>query len=125
MVQQICKNNLDYLLLRIFEIYEFPYFNFLEKSNTIAKLTFNEKAVYSYKSNQKILSINSLNLVLNLLLIKNCNLSTNRIVIQLKNNNKKNLLSFLKIQKISLEDCLIPHLKYGNVKSCFLLQQNQ
>ena len=128
--EQIFGKNLDQLLVRPVEIYEFPY---LKGQQINAQTTVNNKSIfklesksiYLYKSNQIIKSINSLNLISNLLTFKTNKLLNNNINIELLNDQKNNLVSFRFIEKLCLKNYIPPYLKYQDIQSCFIVQQNQ
>lgn len=116
----------DHLVIRPIEIYEFPYSN-----NSLINLKnqplFNlePKSVYFYKSNQKIKGIENINLISNILRFKINKSINNDINIKLSNNQKKNCVEFRFIEKLSLNNYISPNLKYKDIQSCFLIQQNQ
>ena len=120
----------DQLLVRPIEIYEFPYsvdskINSQIFINSKSNCNFESKTIYSYKSNQKIKSCRSLNLISNVLSFKiNKSLNSN-INIELSNNQKQNSVSFKVIERLYLNSYIAPHLRYKNIQACFLIQENQ
>ena len=128
--EHIIGKKVDQLLVRPIEIYEFPHsmdsicnsdLNYNYKSN----FNFESTTRYVYKSNQNIKSKRSLNLILNVLGFKTNKPLDNNIKIELLNNRKHNLVNLKIIEKLSLNNYIPPHLKYKNIKSCFIVQENQ
>jgi DNA-directed RNA polymerase subunit beta' len=120
----------DQLLIRPIKIYEFPHLNKNEKNinnNFNNKLIFklNSRSIYLYKSNQTVKSPKNLNLVSNLLILKTNKSFNNNISIELVNNKKTNSIEFRNTEKISLNNFLLPILKYKNLNSSVLVQKNQ
>jgi len=116
----------DQLLIRPIKIYEFPHLN---SSQTKIKNNFNNqlifKSVYLYKPNQTIKSTKNLNLISTLLILKTNKSLNNHRSIELLNNKKTNSIEFRSIEKIYLNNFVLPNLKYKNLKSSFLIQKNQ
>lgn len=122
----IPAKNRDQLIIRPIEIYEFPYSNNLLsnfKNNSIFELE--SKSVYFYKSNQYIKGIKNLNLISNVLKFRNNKSTNTNISIELSNNRKRNSVEFNIIEKLFLNNYISPKLKYKNIQSCFLVQENQ
>jgi len=91
--EHLSGKNLEQLLVRPIEIYEFPYFNktsiasFLNPTNqSIFNLT--KKATYFYKSNQSIKGSKQLNLISNALNFKTNRSLNKNITIQLSRSKK-------------------------------------
>jgi DNA-directed RNA polymerase subunit beta' len=124
--EHIFGKNIDQLLVRPIEIYEFPNSNSKQINNN-NQLTFKleSKAIYLYKSYQVIKGIESLNLVSNLLIFKTNKSLNNNISIELLNNRKNNSVNFRFIEKLCLKNYIPPYLKYTDIQSCFLIQENQ
>jgi len=128
--EHITGKNIDQLLVRPVEIYEFPYSN-IDKINSklncddqsIFNLT--SKSIYFYKSNQSIKSRKNLNLISNVLSFKTNRSLNNNISVELSNNSKKNIVNFNVIEKLCLTNYLSPNLKYKDIQPCFLIQENQ
>ena len=128
--EHIIGKKTDQLLVRPIEIYEFPHsmdpkLNLNTAINNKLNFNFESKAIYSYKSNQNIKSKHNLNListVLNFNIKKSLN---NNINIELSNNYKQNLVKFKVIEKLYLNNFIPPHLRYKNIQTCFLIQENQ
>jgi DNA-directed RNA polymerase subunit beta' len=128
--EHIVGKYLDQLLIRPIKIYEFPHFNYNQtkiqkdfNNQLIFKL--NSKALYLYKPNQTIKSKKNLNLILSLLILKNNKSLNNNLTIELLNNKKTNSLEFRSTEKIYLNNFILPNLKYKNLNSSFLVQNNQ
>ena len=123
--QRIVKN-VDQLIVRPVEIYEFAHSNtnftdLITNDNTL----FDSKLLYSYKPNQTIKVAKNLNLVSTLLNFKPKAFLNKNIDIQLIRNKKANLINFQIDEKISLNNYLLPQLRYKNIQSSFLIQKNQ
>ena len=128
--EHIVGKTTDQLLVRPVEIYEFPYFNISSRNlklNLKNKEIFSleSKSFYCYNSNQFISGIKNLNLISNILTFKINKTSSNNISIELNNNKKKKLVNFTIIEKLSLNSYIPPNLKYKQIQSCFLIQENQ
>ena len=122
--EHIVEKNSEQLLIRPIEIYEFPHFKLFEsKSNSNSKLE--SKATFLYKPNQTIKGTKNLNLISNLLSFKNNKLLKNNIHIEVRNNQKTNSVDFQTTERLHLNNYISPYLKYKNLQSCFLVQQNQ
>ena len=120
--------NTDQLLIRPIDIYEFSYANYSPINvNHPNKSVFdlNSKSVYFYKSNQFIKGIKSLKLVSKVLIFKTNKSLHNNIKIELLNHSKKNSLDLNIVENFALTNYISPNLKYKNIQSCLLLQQNQ
>ncbi len=128
--EQITGKNIDQLLVRPIEIYEFAHSNSNSISNSLNpnnKSVFNltSKSTYSYKSNQSIKSAKELNLISNLLTFKTNRSLNKNINLKLSNNRNFNSLNFDIIEKLNLTNYIQPNLRYQNIQSCFLIQKNQ
>ena len=128
--EHIVGKKSDQLLVRPIEIYEFPYsvdskINSQILLNNKSTFNFESNAIYSYKSNQNIKSCHSLNLVSNVLHLKINKSLTSNINVELSNNQKQNSVSFKIIEKLYLNNYISPYLRYKNIQSCFLIQENQ
>jgi len=128
--EQINGKNIDQLLVRPIEIYEFPYLNktsissFLNPTNqSIFNLT--TKASYFYKSNQSIKGSKQLNLISNGLNFKTNRSLNKNITIQLSRSKKFDCINFDIIERLNLTNYIQPNLRYQNIQSCFLIQENQ
>ena len=128
--EHIVGKNTDQLLVRPVQIYEFPNsqildFNTQTNLNNQSIFKLQSKAFYSYKSNQIIKGVKNFNLVSNLLTFKTNKSLNNNVNIELINNRKTNSIDFRVIEKFSLNNYISPHLKYKDIQSCFLIQENQ
>ena len=124
--EQRIGKNLDQLIIRPIEIYEFPHLNKnLKKLDTTGSNLFDSKLNYSYKPNQTIKVSKNLNLISNFINL-NLQLSLNKnIEIELFRNTKTKLINLKINEKISLNNYLVPQLRYKNIQSSFLVQSNQ
>ena len=128
--EHIMGKNMDQLLVRPIEIYEFSRSNSFQfdsqkysQNKSVFKLE--SKALYSYKSHQNVKGVKNLTLISNLLLFKTNRSLNDNISIELINNCRKNSVDFRIIEKLCLNNYIPPYLKYKNIQSCFLAQQNQ
>jgi DNA-directed RNA polymerase beta'' subunit len=128
--EQINAKNTDQLLVRPIEIYEFTH---SENSWTPSSLTssnnstFNlvPKSTYCYKSNQWIKGTKTLNLISNVLIFKTNRALDKNINIKLSNNRKVGSINFDVIENLKLTNYITPNLRYQNIQSCLLIQENQ
>ena len=128
--QHIVGKLTDQLLIRPLDIYEVPQTKSIKKIfgkqsvfESVLKLT--TSTHYLYKSNQKIKSSKSLNLISNVFEL-NQNLSTtDKINIQFKIEPKTASIKFLLEENIYLPNYLPAHLKYTNIASCLLVESGQ
>jgi DNA-directed RNA polymerase beta'' subunit len=128
--EQINAKNTDQLLVRPIEIYEFTN---SDNSWTPSSLTtsnnstFNlvPKSTYCYKSNQWIKGTKTLNLISNVLIFKTNRALDKNINIKLSNNRKVGSINFDVIENLKLTNYITPNLRYQNIQSCLLIQENQ
>ena len=121
----ISKSN-EQLLIRPVELYEFPKSRFFQnKFNSDLNFKLEVKAIYLYKSNKILKAIKNINLISSVLILKINKLLKNNIHIELINNQKINSVNFRISEKLYLNNYISPYLKYKNLQSCFLVQQNQ
>ena len=119
------KNN-EQLLIQPVELYEFPYSNLSQVGfNVNSDFKLESKASYLYKPNQIIKSKKNLNLVSNVLIFKTNKLLKSNTLIELKNNQRLNSVNFEISEKLNLNNHISSSLKYKNLQSSFLVQQNQ
>ena len=129
--EHIIGKKIDQLLVRPIEIYEFPHsmtsiFNSNLNYDDKSSFNFELKSIYIYKPNQTIKSKRSLNLISNVLNFKINKISNNNnINIELLNNQKYNVINLKIVEKLFLNNFIPPHLKYKNIESCFIIQENQ
>ena len=124
--EHIVNKNNDQLLIRPVELYEFPKSRFFQnKFNLDLNFKLEAKAIYLYKPNKILKGIKNINLILNVLIFKTNKLLKNTINIELRNNSKINSVNFRISEKLYLNNYISPYLKYKNLQSCFLVQQNQ
>ena len=128
--EHIVGKSIDQLLVRPIEIYEFPYVN--SSYTNSHKILTNEsifqlesRAIYFYESSQVIHGIKSLNLISSLLTFNTYKSFNNNINIELSNNLKNNSVNFKIIEKLCLKNYISPYLRYTDIQSCFLVQENQ
>ena len=122
--------DLEQLLIRPIEIYEFPYselneINSQNKFNINSNFKLESKIIYSYKSNQKINGTSNLSLISNILIFKFNKFKNQNLNIELVPNKKTKLISLYVIEKLFLNNYILPNLRYKNFKSCFIIQHNQ
>ena len=121
----IGKSN-EQLLIRPVELYEFPQPSFFQnKFNSNLNFKLKATAIYLYKPNKIIKNIKNVNLISSVLIFKTNKLLKNNIEIELLNNQKINSVNFQISEKLYLNNYISPYLKYKNLQSCFLVQQNQ
>ena len=122
--------NHDRLLVRPIQIYEFPHtMGSTPLSNQLVTSTsqFNleSRALYFYKSNQRINGTKHVNLIADFLLFKTNNLFKKQINIELLNNKYKKSVDFNIIEKIQFNNYIEPNLRDKNIDPCFLIQKDQ
>ena len=123
--QRIAKNT-DQLIVRPIEIYEFSYSNInLKYFNKNKSSLFETKLLYSYKPNQTVKVAKNLNLISSLLNFKLDLLSNKNVDIELFPDKKAKSINFQIDEKVSLNNYLVPQLRYKNIQSSFLIQANQ
>jgi DNA-directed RNA polymerase beta'' subunit len=124
--EQRTGKNVDQLLVRPIEIYEFSYSDSSYKKLRKMKDTiFQPKIIYSYKPNQIIKGAQNLTLISSLINLKSESFLNKNIDIELFLNKKTKSINFQIDEKVSLNNYLVPQLRYKNIKSSFLVQSNQ
>ena len=130
--EHIIGKNIDQLLVRPVEIYEYPWSYISSNklkldSKDPLYLNLESQNVFPYKSNQAINSAKNVNLISNILCIKTKNFLNSPIAsnVKLFKNPYKNFLNFTIVEKLCLTRFSNSGLKYVNLQSCFLLQKNQ
>ena len=128
--QRIVGKFTDQLLIRPLDIYEIArtkstrkLFGKVFSSDSLFNLKTSKQ--FLYKSNQKIKSAKSLELIKTVLDSDIKNYNENKLDIQFKTNHKYNNLKVLISENIYLPNYLPAHLKYTNIESCFLVEPNQ
>ena len=118
--QRITKN-IDQLIVRPVEIYEFAHsdINFNELNQNQDTLL-DSKLFYSYKPNQTIKVAKNLNLISSLLNFKPGSFLNKNVDIELVRNKKTNSINFQIDEKISLNNYLVPQLRYKDIQSSLL-----
>ena len=128
--ENIIGKNIEQLLLRQIEIYELPQSKFEEsnlnnKFSNHSNLELGSNLIYLYKPNQVIKGSKNLNLISNFLHFKSNKVLNQDLNIELVKNQKANLISIRRKEKINLNNYILPNLRYKDIKSCFLIQPNQ
>jgi len=128
--EQITGKNIEQLLIRPIEIYELPYstlnpLNFTNEFNKDSDVKLKINLIYSYKPNQKIRGSKNLNLVSSVLTFDSNNLLNQNTNIELFNNKAQKSIDLHISEKFSLNNFIVPNLRYKNIQSCFLTQTNQ
>lgn len=128
--EQIAGRNGAQLLIRPIKLYEFPCIQKIDNvfKNQIfiqEKLKFGTNTHFVYQSNQKIQTNQSLNLVTEFLYLKIHPSFLKESTIELKNNKIQRSVTFNTINKLNLNNYVSPTLKYKNLESCLLIQNNQ
>ena len=125
--------NMDQLLVRPVEIYEFPQSNLDQIDQIVTQNNFNQnsnlklecKVIYTYHSNQILKGSKNFNLISNFLNFQSNPFLNQSTKIKLFNNQKTKFLDFQISEKLSLNNYILPNLRYKDLQSCFLLQPNQ
>ena len=117
------------LLIRPFMIYEIPKNNYITKLKSFSLIN---KTNYLYKTNQKIKTSNSINLISRIINIKPINLGfnstsseTNNIVFKLNNCFKNQRVNIKISENLILEHYIPAHLKYTNLQYCLVTHSHQ
>jgi DNA-directed RNA polymerase subunit beta' len=122
--EHIIEKGNEQLLLRPIQIYEFSNSKSF-KFNLNSNLKLDSKTIVLHKPKQIIKGAKNLNLISNILIFRTNKLLKNNIHIKLKNNQKTNSVDFQTSEKLYLNNYISSYLKYKNLQSCFLIQQNQ
>jgi hypothetical protein len=128
--EHITGKNTEQLLVRPVEIYEFPYLTVkdltLQKNiNPDSNLKLETKLIYSYKPSQIIKVRKNVNLISQFLLLKTSQLLQRNNAIEVITNKKTKSIELNLNEKLNLTNYIVPNLRYKNLQSCFLIQQNQ
>ena len=128
--QHIIGQSTDQLLIRSLDIYEVPQTKVIKKIfrsesifESVLKLT--TSTHYLYKSNQKIKSSKSFNLISNIFELDRNFLTLEKINIQFKIAPKSTCINFLLEENLYLPNYLPAHLKYTKIASCILVEPGQ
>ena len=118
------------LLIRPFAIYEIPKEKKLKnifvnnnQSDFIFKIT--NKTNYLYKTNQKIKTSTSINLISQSINLIPKNSLQKNITIDLSNSFKMKRLNLKVLENLALNQYIPAHLKYTNLQSCLLFELTQ
>ena len=128
--EQIISKNTEQLLVRPIEIYEFSHSNLNSKTiekrfNKDLTIKLGSKQIYSYKPNQTIKGTKNLTLVSNVLIFKSNKLLNKSGNLELFNNKKRNSIDLRISEKLSLNNYLMPSLRYKDIQSSVLIQPTQ
>jgi len=128
--EHIATKTSNQLLIRPFALYEIPKEKNLDNfftNNSDSELIFeiNNKTNYLYKTNQKIKTSNSLNLISQSINLNSKNSLQNNITIDLSNSFKMKRLNLKILEKLILNQYIPAHLKYTNLQSCLIVEPNQ
>jgi hypothetical protein len=122
--EQKAGKNVDQLIVRPIEIYEFSHSN-INHQKTDKKNIFEYKTICSYKPNQTVKGAQTLNLISSFIDFKSESFLNKNIDIELVSNKKTNSIDVQIDEKVSLNNYLVPQLRYKNIQSSFLVQPNQ
>ena len=124
----IHKSN-NQLLIRPFRIYEIPKNN---QGTKLKSLSLINKTNYLYKTNQKIKTSKSINLIYRIIDIKPSNSITNSTssiinnkILKLNNCFKNQIINIKISENLILEHYIPAHLKYTNLQYCLVVQPIQ
>jgi DNA-directed RNA polymerase subunit beta' len=128
--EQISSKTGEQLLVRPIEIYEFPYTDLhspFPSKLVNSNLPFHLKSqfIYSYKPKQIIQSTQNVTLVSNGIAFQSKQVLHKTNTIELTPDKKENNLNFWLSEKISFNNYIDPDLRYKNIQSSSLIQQNQ
>jgi hypothetical protein len=128
--EHITTKGSNQLLIRPFDIYEIPkekninnIFNNTSNTESIFKIT--NKTNYLYKTNQKIKTSNSINLISQSINLNSKNSLQNNIALDLSNSFRMKRLNLKILEKLVLNQYIPAHLKYTDLQSCLLVEPNQ
>jgi len=122
--EQKAGKNIDQLIVRPIQIYEFSHSN-INYQKTNKENIFEYKTICSYKPNQTIKGAQTLNLISSFIDLKSESFLNKNIDIELVSNKKTNSIDVQIDEKVSLNNYLVPQLRYKNIQSSFLVQPNQ
>lgn len=124
--EHLIGKSTNQLLIRPVQIYEFCNLDDREnkiQNNLNSQLIF--KSIYLYKPSQTIKTAKNLNITSTHLIIKINNSLNNNLNIELLSSKKTNSTYFCNIERIYLNNFILPDLKYKNLLSSFIVQKNQ
>ena len=118
------------LLIRPFDLYEIPKeknlkSNFLNNNDSKVVFKITNKNNYLYKTNQKIKTASSINLISQNINLNSKNSLQNNLTIDLSNSFKTKRLNLKILEKLVLNQYIPAHLKYTNLQSCLLVEPTQ
>lgn len=131
-IEVIDNDSSTQFLIRPLEIYEVPFeksvrqiFGYNFKENSCAKVI--NCINYSYKSFEKILAHNSVELVRNYLNLKmiNCFSKNFESILKIKVNLNKTLIKWVNLEKFYFTEFLPAYLKYTNLEFTLIAKHNQ
>ena len=130
MCEHITTKGSNQLLIRPFDIYEIPKEKninniFSNTSNTESIFKITNKTNYLYKTNQKIKTSNSINLISQSINLNSKNSLQNNIAIDLSNSFTMKRLNLKILEKLVLNQYIPAHLKYTDLQSCLLVEPTQ
>ena len=128
--EQVSVKNNEQLLVRPIEIYEFSYTDeifrsSLEPKNLTSSFSIQSQSIYSYKPNQSIKGIKNLTLISKVLRFKSNQYLNKKNNIEIIHDQHRNSLKFCLSDRISFNNYITPDLRYKNIQSALLIQQNQ
>ena len=124
--EQRIGKNIDQLIVRPIEIYEFSHSDSNCKLlNKTKNNIFQPQIICSYKPNQTIKGAQNLSLISSFINLKAEAFLNKNIDIELFKNKKTKSIHFQIDEKIPLNNYLVPQLRYKNIQSSFLVQPNQ
>ena len=118
------------LLIRPIKLYEFPYISrvnqiFIGQDLMEQKLNLYTRAKFIYPSNQFIKTYKQLNLITEFLYFNKYHPFSNNLSIELTTNRKELSIDFKSIKNLNLNNYVVSTLKYKNLESSSLIQENQ
>ena len=122
--EQKIGKSMDQLIVRPIEIFEFS-----RSSNNCNLFNngsiFQSQVICSYKPSQTIKGSKNVSLISNFINLKSDLFLNKNIDIELVKNKKTKSINFQIDEKISLNNYLVPQLRYKGIQSSFLVQKNQ
>ena len=128
--QQIVGKFKNQLLIRPLDVYEIPKTKSVKKLfgqnvELSTLLDLKNSTEYLYKSNQKIKSVQNLNLIGNILDFNIRNSSENKIEIRISEGKKQKSINFIIDENLCLPNYLPARLRYTDINVCLLSESNQ